>query len=51
MMVDIQAILTATDFSPQAEQAVARAAILAQQHKATLHLLHILPTISWKMFG
>ena len=50
-MVGIQAILAATDFSPHAEQAVARAALLAQQHKATLHLLHVLPAISWKMFG
>lgn len=49
--MNVQAILAATDFSPHAEQAVARAALLAQQHKATLHLLHVLPAISWKMFG
>ncbi|MDO9101417.1 MAG: universal stress protein [Candidatus Nitrotoga sp.] len=51
MMVNVQAILEATDFSPHAEQVVVCAALLAQQHKATLHLLHVLPAISWKMFG
>ncbi len=51
MSVDIKTILTATDFSPRAEWAVARAALLAQENKATLHVLHVLPVISWKMFG
>ncbi|OGB25329.1 MAG: hypothetical protein A3I66_04385 [Burkholderiales bacterium RIFCSPLOWO2_02_FULL_57_36] len=44
-------ILAATDFSPPAEQAVARAAMLAKQYRTTLHLLHVLPPISWKAFG
>lgn len=48
VIVNLKTILTATDFSPRAEWAVARAALLAQQHKATLH---VLPVISWKMFG
>lgn len=49
--MEVSAILAATDFSPQAEHAVARAALLAQQHKADLHLLHVLPAMSWEMFG
>lgn len=49
--MDFQAILVATDFSPLAEQAVARGALLAQQHKASLHLLHVLSPVAWKMFG
>lgn len=44
-------ILAATDFSPPAEQAVARAATFARQFRTTLHLLHVLPPISWKAFG
>lgn len=44
-------ILAATDFSPAGDLASERAALLAQQHDATLHLLHVLPTISWAMFG
>ncbi|HZW13168.1 MAG TPA: universal stress protein [Noviherbaspirillum sp.] len=47
----LQSILATTDFSPRSEQAVERAAMLAQQHKAALHLLHVLPPISWQMFG
>lgn len=47
----LQAVLAATDFSPRSQQAVERAALLAQQHKAILHLLHVQPAISWKMFG
>jgi nucleotide-binding universal stress UspA family protein len=34
-------ILAATDFSPTAERAVARAVRLASQHGAELHLLHV----------
>ncbi len=33
-------LVALTDFSPSAEQAVARAALLAAEHKAELHLLH-----------
>lgn len=51
MTVDIHSILAATDFSPAADLAVERAALLAQQHEAALHLLHVMPAISWKMFG
>lgn len=45
------AILVATDFSPPAAHALERAALVAQQKSATLHLLHVLPPVSWKMFG
>ena len=36
----LQTLVALTDFSPSAEQAVARAALLAAEHKAELHLLH-----------
>ena len=36
----LQTLVAFTDFSPSAEQAVARAALLAAEHKAELHLLH-----------
>ena len=45
----VHSILAATDFSPRAVHAVERAALLAQEHKAGLHLLHVLPPISWTM--
>lgn len=45
----VHSILAATDFSPRAAHAVERAALLAQKHKAGLHLLHVLPPISWTM--
>ena len=52
MILNIPPILTAADFFPPAEQAVARAALLAQQqHKMTLHLLPVLLAISLKLFG
>jgi universal stress protein E len=44
-------LLAATDFSANAERAVQRAALLAKQHGATLHLIHVVPTLSWTMFG
>jgi nucleotide-binding universal stress UspA family protein len=44
-------LLAATDFSASAEQAVRRAALLAKQHDATLHLMHVVPTLTWTMFG
>ncbi|MES2536822.1 MAG: universal stress protein [Pseudomonadota bacterium] len=47
----IRSIQAATDFSPRAQRAVERAALLAQENQATLYLLHVLPVISWKMFG
>lgn len=50
-MSEIVHILAATDFSPRAELAVKRAATLARQHEATLHLLHVMPTLQWQMFG
>lgn len=49
--MELKHILAATDFSPGAERAVERASSLASQHGATLHLLHVLPQLSWKMFG
>ena len=50
-MSGIEHILAATDFSPRAGFAVKRSAFLAHQHKATLHLLHVMPTFQWQMFG
>ncbi|MGB7989964.1 MAG: universal stress protein [Candidatus Methylophosphatis roskildensis] len=50
-MSRIAHIVAATDFSPRAELAVKRAATLAQQHEATLHLLHVMPKLQWQMFG
>lgn len=47
MIVNAQSILAATDFSPRAEHAVERAALLAQQDKAVLHLLS---EAWWKAF-
>lgn len=49
--MEFRQILAATDFSAGAEQACNRAAHLAQQHGATLHLLHVLPPMTWKAFG
>lgn len=42
-MEKIQRILAATDFSPRANQAVRRAALLAAEHEAELYLLYVLP--------
>lgn len=39
-------IVAATDFSPAAERAVQRAALLAMQLKAELHLLHVVHPVS-----
>lgn len=50
-MSRIEHILAATDFSPRAGLAVERAALLARQHKATLHLLHAMGTLLLQMFG
>lgn len=44
-------LLAATDFSASAERAVQRAALLAKQHGAKLHLMHVVPTLTWTMFG
>lgn len=41
-MVPLRRILVATDFSQDAERAVERAAQLAAQHGAELHVLHVL---------
>lgn len=49
--MDLSDIVAATDFSARAAHAVERAAMLAGQHNARLHLLHVIPAISWKMFG
>ncbi|HVL76969.1 MAG TPA: universal stress protein [Noviherbaspirillum sp.] len=49
--MELRNILAATDFSDNAQRAVERAALLARQHGATLHLAHVIPTISWTMFG
>jgi nucleotide-binding universal stress UspA family protein len=50
-MMELKKILAATDFSLSANNAIDRAALLARQHGAALHLIHVVPTISWKMFG
>lgn len=47
----VRSILAAIDFSPRSAHAVERAALLAQQHNAQLHLLHVLPPIPWQAFG
>lgn len=47
----IRSILAATDFSPPGEQAVERAAVLAREHGATLHLLSVMPPITWQAVG
>lgn len=41
-MVSFTSILVATDFSVDGNNAVRRAALLAQQHRARLHILHVL---------
>lgn len=48
-MVQLRRILAATDFSPRANMAVRRAARVAHEHRAALHLLHVAkprPTIA-----
>jgi nucleotide-binding universal stress UspA family protein len=47
----ISSLLAATDFSPAADLAIERAALLARHYASTLHLLHVVPPISWRMFG
>jgi nucleotide-binding universal stress UspA family protein len=47
----ISSLLVATDFSPATDVAIERAALLAKHYAATLHLLHVVPPISWRMFG
>lgn len=44
-------IVAATDFSDTAGRAVERAALLARGCGAGLHLLHVIPAISWQAFG
>jgi len=44
-------IVAATDFSEFSGRAVERAARLARDHGAALHLLHVIPAISWQAFG
>ena len=51
IMPEIQHSLAGTDFSARADLAVERAALLARQHRATLHLLHAMPNLPWRMFG
>lgn len=43
-MNDLSCILAATDFSAAGDRAVRRAALIARQHDAELHLLHAVPT-------
>ncbi len=50
-MSHIEHILVATDFSLSAGRAVERAALVAHQHRAKLHLLHAMPVVNWQMFG
>ncbi len=40
-MTRFKSILALADFSPKSDNAVRRAALLARQHRATLHLLHV----------
>jgi universal stress protein E len=42
-------ILVATDFSAAGQRAVTRAGLLARQHEAELHLLHVTP--DWNLFS
>ncbi|OGA99445.1 MAG: hypothetical protein A3E79_12710 [Burkholderiales bacterium RIFCSPHIGHO2_12_FULL_61_11] len=49
-MTPLANILVATDFSTHASRAVNRAALLAQQHHATLHLLHVMDKLLLQMF-
>jgi len=51
VMTPITQILVATDFSPHASRAVNRAARLAQEHRATLHLLHVMDKLLLQMFA
>lgn len=41
--LDLKRLLAATDLSPRAEKAIARAAQVADEHGATLTVLHVLP--------
>lgn len=43
-------ILVATDFSDRADRAVARAALMAQAHGATLHVVHVIDTLQLHRF-
>jgi nucleotide-binding universal stress UspA family protein len=47
MSTSLKQILVATDFSPAAQQAVQRAAWLAQRHGAQLHLIHAIAAAGW----
>ena len=49
-MEKIQRILVATDFSPRADRAVRRAALLAAEHEAELYLLYVLPAFPLEVF-
>ena len=49
--MEMQPVLAATDFSPLADAAIERAALLAKQQGSELHLLHVLPRITWEAFG
>lgn len=49
--MELNRILAATDFSERGAEAVSRAVQLAIQHSVVLHLIHVIPAISWKMFG
>lgn len=42
-------ILVATDFTPNAEHAFCHAVLLARQHKAKIHLLHVIPQVDTAM--
>ena len=49
-MTPLANILVATDFSPRVGRAVDRAARLAHEHRATLHLLHVMDKLLLQMF-
>lgn len=49
-MHKIQRVLTCTDFSPRADDAVQRALLLAVEHAAELDLLHVLPVFPFEAF-
>jgi nucleotide-binding universal stress UspA family protein len=47
----ISSLLAVTDFSPVADLAIERAAPLVRRYASTLDFLHVVPPISWRMFG
>lgn len=47
-MTSITSLLAATDFSPEGNNAVRRAALLAHEHSARLHILHVVKAAGCK---